>query len=261
MRALLLSLLITIACSSSSARHRTATEPLPPPDPEEPQHVLVPEKGAKTLVVGGGPALCSVDDEHLVEVWSSDDSVSLVGKKRGRTIMHVARRGKPKVDVVVDVVAPQPDAVALTIGQSMRFAAGAYKSWSDSGPGIVEVSATADVLSVTGRTPGTNVVALVRNDGTSRAIEFTVVGGDRQIPAPDAPNPNAIVMHVGEWRTIPASREVRIYDFRPDDVIEVRVSPDLIAFNILARRPGVATLVFIRDDGSESFDFLVLPAQ
>ena len=95
-----------IACSSPPSRHPTPTEGLPPPSSEEPQHVVVPEKAVKMLVIADGPALCTVDDERLVAVWATREAVSIVGTKQGRTVMHVVRSGKPKVDVIVEVVAP-----------------------------------------------------------------------------------------------------------------------------------------------------------
>jgi hypothetical protein len=261
MRAILACSLMAVSCASPGPKHPTATEGLPAPHAEAPQQVLVTQRGAKTLVTSDGPARITVDDERVVEVWSTPESASIIGKTQGRTMLHVARPGMPKLDVVVDVVAPRPNERALTIGERVLFAATNIAEWSESGPGIVEVSSSGGAVAVTGRKPGTNVVVFVSADGAQRSVEFTVVGGERQVPAAGKPNPNAVVFAVGDWTMIPSGRDVRFYDVRPSGIVEVVVSPDHLGLDVRALKPGTAEVVLVRDDGSESFAFIVIEGE
>lgn len=146
------------ACADPPARHPTTMEGLPPPAPDEAQPMMVAQNGMKTLVVGEGVAL-----------------------RRGRTLLHVERPGKARVDVAVEVGPPDPNAFALAVGETLRLPAAGVKETSESGPGVVEITLEGTDFVVRARKPGTNVVLFVLTDGTSRSVELTVVGGERQL--------------------------------------------------------------------------------
>jgi len=169
------------ACSAKPSRHPTTMEIVAPPEPGERQQLLVPENGVTTLLVGDATALCTAEDPSLLEVWGAREHVSIIGRKQGRTRLHVERPGKTTEVVEIQIASPQPDAWALGIGAELRFPSEGVKEISEAGPPVIEVRNEPDAIVVKGRKPGVNVVLLINTDGTQRSLTFTVVEGERQL--------------------------------------------------------------------------------
>jgi hypothetical protein len=133
-----------------------------------------------------GFILCTADDATLFNVYGGEDGVAIIGRKQGKTVLHLKRRGEDGVesaDVDVIVVEPEPDAYALAMGETITVPSRGVREFSESGPGIVELVLPPDdgMFVITGKKPGSTSILLIQIDGSQRILKLDVVGGDKQI--------------------------------------------------------------------------------
>jgi len=184
-RALLL-LLLLAACTPRPQHHKTAMESLPWSNDDGRQKIVLRQAGVFTLRADGF-ILCAADDATLINVYGGDGGVSIVGRKQGKTILHMKRRGDDDAvetaDVDIYVVEPELDAFALAVGETITFPATNVKEFSASAPEIVSAVLPPDggMFVITGKKPGLAMLVLLGVDGSQRSLKFEVVGGDKQI--------------------------------------------------------------------------------
>lgn len=173
-------ILVLGACSSppSPARPAMQTEKVEPPPEADKKSVRLQVGGVVTFVVEA--VATTADDPSLVRVFGQPTNIAVIGKKVGKTTLHVQTK-KEVVDVDVEVVAGEPASRALAVGETHPLPMKGVKEYSVGLPDIVTTATTSDgtQLLVTGRKAGTTTILLIGKDGKNRSHEIVVVGGDR----------------------------------------------------------------------------------
>lgn len=156
------------------------TEKVEAPPPSEKKIVRLQVGGVVTFVVEA--IATTADDPSLVRVFGQPANIAVVGKKVGKTTLHVQTK-KEVVDVDVEVIAGEPATRALAIGETHPLSMKGVKEYSVGLPDIVTTAATTDgtQLLVTGRKPGSTTVLMIGRDGKHQTHEIIVVGGDRHL--------------------------------------------------------------------------------
>jgi hypothetical protein len=182
MKRLAVLLVVGAACTSPPPpSHPVATEKMAAPPPEERKNVKLQVGGVVTFVVEA--VTTTADDPSLVRIFGQGTSIAVVGKKVGKTTLHVQTKKSETVDVDVDVAPGEPTTRALAVGETFPLSMKGVKEFSVGLPDIVVTAQTTDgaQLLVTGKKPGTTTILLIRKDGKNESHEFVVVGGDRQL--------------------------------------------------------------------------------
>ena len=183
MRTLFVTALLLAACSSPPppARPPMQTEKVEPPPPTEKKKVRIQVGGVVTFVVEA--VATTADDPSLVRVFGQPDSIAVIGKKIGKTTLHVQKKKDGSEDVDVEVVAGEPTTRALAIGETHPLSMKGVKEYSVGLPDIVSTAATSDgtQLLVTGRKQGTTTILMIMKDGKTHSHEIAVVAGDRHL--------------------------------------------------------------------------------
>lgn len=173
----------TGACSSPPppARPAMQTEKVEAPPPSEKKSVRIQVGGVITFVVEA--VAVTADDPNLVRVYGQPTNIAVIGKKIGKTTLHVQTKKEGTQDVDVEVIAGEPGTRALAIGETHSFSMKGVKEYSVGLPDVVSAVATSDgtQLLVTGRKPGTTTILMIGKDGKNTTHEIIVVGGDREL--------------------------------------------------------------------------------
>jgi Flp pilus assembly secretin CpaC len=157
------------------------TEKVEAPPPTEKKSVRIQVGGVITFVVEA--VATTADDPSLVRVFGQPTSVAVIGKKIGKTTLHVQTKKDGTQDVDVEVTAGEPGTRALAIGETHPFSMKGVKEYSVGLPDVVSTVATSDgaQLLVTGRKAGTTTILMIGRDGKTTTHEIVVVGGDRHL--------------------------------------------------------------------------------
>jgi Flp pilus assembly secretin CpaC len=157
------------------------TEKVEAPPPTEKKSVRIQVGGVVTFVVEA--VATTADDPSLVRVFGQPESIAVVGKKIGKTTLHVQKKKEGTEDVDVEVVAGEPSTRALAVGETHPISMKGVKEYSVGLPDIVSTTTTTDgtQLLVTGKKQGTTTILMIGRDGKNRSHEIVVVGGDRHL--------------------------------------------------------------------------------
>jgi hypothetical protein len=173
--------LMLAACSSPPppARPAMQTEMVEAPPPDARKKVRIQVGGVVTFVVEA--AATTADDPSLVRVFGQPTNIAVIGKKLGKTTLHVQTKKDGVIDVDVEVVAGEPTTRAIAIGETFAMSMNGVKEYSVGLPDLVATATTTDgtQLLVTGKKPGTTTILLIGKDGKNHSHEIVVVGGDR----------------------------------------------------------------------------------
>ena len=176
-------LLLMVACSSPPPPTRAPmqTEKVEAPPPAEWKSVRIQVGGVVTFVVEAQTT--TADDPSLVRVYGQPTNVAVIGKKIGKTTLHVQTKKEGVQDVDVEVIAGEPTTRALAIGETHPYSMKGVKEYSVGLPDVVATVATSDgaQLLVTGRKAGTTTILMIGKDGKNTTHEIIVVGGDRHL--------------------------------------------------------------------------------
>jgi Flp pilus assembly secretin CpaC len=155
------------------------TEKVEAPPPSEKKRVRIQVGGVVTFVVDA--VATTADDPSLVRVFGQPTNIAVIGKKLGKTTLHVQTKEDGVIDVDVEIAAGEPATRAVAIGETHTMSMLGVKEYSVGLPDLVATATTTDgtQLLVTGKKPGTTTILLIGKDGKSRSHELVVVGGDR----------------------------------------------------------------------------------
>jgi Flp pilus assembly secretin CpaC len=174
--------IVCAACSPPPPTHTPMqTEKVEAPPPSERKKVKIEVGGVITFVVEA--VTTTADDASLVRVYGQPNAIAVVGKKIGKTTLHVQTKKDGVEDVDVEVIAGEPATRALAIGETHPLSMKGVKEYSVGLPDIVATVATTDgsQLLVTGKKQGTTTILMIGKDGKNQKYEIVVVGGDRHL--------------------------------------------------------------------------------
>lgn len=175
--------LLVVGCSSAAPPSRAPmqTEKVEPPSAEQRKSVRIQVGGLVTFVVEA--VTTTADDPSIVRVYGQPNAINVIGKKVGKTTLHVQTKKDGAEDVDVEVLPGDPATRALAIGETHPLSMKGVKEYSVGLPDIVSTVATSDgtQLLVTGKKAGSTTILMIMKDGKNQKHEFVVVGGDRHL--------------------------------------------------------------------------------
>lgn len=150
----------------------------PPPEPLK-KHVKLQVGAVVTFIVEA--VATTPDDPSPVRVFGQPTSIAVLGKKLGKTTLHVQTKKDGVIDVDVEVIAGEPAARAIAVGETYPMSMTGVKEYSVGLPDLLAIGTTTDgaQLLVTGKKPGTTTILFIGKDGKNHSHEIVVVGGDR----------------------------------------------------------------------------------
>ena len=180
MRWLLFALVALAGCTHpKSARKPVQMVAMPPP--AEPPHSRssVPSGGARTFEADEVVS-CEADTADVVRAYATKETLTIIGEKPGRATLRLRLASGDVFLLDMDVTNEPSDYAVLAIGEQLAIPLEGVKDVSRPSE-CVSSTKTADgtQLILLAKEPCTAIVGLTMQDGTSKATEIVVIGGQR----------------------------------------------------------------------------------
>lgn len=152
---------------------------MPPPVEAPHAQSSVPNGGARTFEADEVVS-CEADTADIVRAYATKEALTIIGERPGRATLRL-RLASGDVFLLDVVVTPEPSPYAvLAVGEQLAIPIDGVK---DIAPPSACVRTTKNAdgtqLFLLAEQPCTAIIGLTMQDGTTKATEIVVVGGER----------------------------------------------------------------------------------